>query len=95
MVEALPADGAVVVVYTTGMLHYLQKMLRDFRGRAFASQCDVIIVRNRNDIHRLLDFHRPIFVDHAVYEDGLSPGLQAVLSNVVERANLIVGGPAP
>lgn len=73
MVEALPADGCVVVVHSTPLRHYVEQMIHDLRGPEMLARCQVIVARNTADCDRLYGQRRLVEIDHAVHDSGQVP----------------------
>lgn len=64
MINALPDDGAIVVVPRETVCREVSRMIFDLRGPDFEQLCKVIVVRERHDTDRLHGARLPIVFDH-------------------------------
>lgn len=65
---SLPKSGAIFVVHNSSMKRYVENIIHDFCEVGARKYLTVIVVQDRNDLHRLLGVSRPVFVDHAWLE---------------------------
>lgn len=77
MIEALPEDGAVVIVHNRPMTDYVRHMIIDVRGLEVAASCKVICITNHNDVWNLKGDKRPIHVDHTFWDLASSEAINA------------------
>jgi hypothetical protein len=70
MVLDMPENGAFIVCHSHPLAKYIERMVRDVRGKEVASRTKVVIVRNYGDAnHKLMGAAMPVLLDHAFYEN--------------------------
>lgn len=68
MVDSLPRDGSVIVVYNSATRDHIQGMTADFRSNLGAPQHHIVVLQDQPDLARLRGLSAPIFVDHSFWE---------------------------
>lgn len=84
MVEALPNEGGVLIVHSTTMRHYVERMVRVLRGIDVSKRCRVVVVNHHVDILQINGLIGYIDVDHAV-EEHVHPIVVAELRRLVRQ----------
>lgn len=64
MINALPDDGAIIVVPSESVWREVSRMIFELRGPDFEGLCRVVIVRDRGDLYKLEGARQRIFFDH-------------------------------
>lgn len=84
MVKAIPDTGATIVVHIQGMRVYIERLIVDLRDYDLAKKVQFTVVTRPEDITKLRNMPKPIFVDHAWY-DHSPRELGEILKRLVER----------
>lgn len=87
MVQALPENGAIIIVPSYPIRDYILNMLRDVRGSEIANRCRIIVIRNHMDIWQLDGLNKPVVFDHSFFENNYIS--QDVLEETQLRTNII------
>lgn len=68
MIEALPAEGAVVIAITNEVARWLMTGIVAIRGKEFAKTCRVVGIHRMSSVGKIIGERRPVMLHHSFVE---------------------------
>lgn len=84
MVEAIPDEGAILIVHSHHMRRYVDRMINDLLGSNIRKLCKVVVIEHASDLRQLRGLSGYVDIDHAV-EEHVHPIVLAELRRAVQR----------